>query len=417
MGDQIETTILRPDSASWSADVDALREAVGAPDNVHLIPPHFLKATLPKIGGKIATISKGGEPVGAGFLFPRGDGPDRAGYTLRIHWKDQSAVSESDAENAAASLPEEIRLAGVTAYDPTAPLAMTGSSVLQDGDLTIEEPDAQGAEAVRWLQDEIWKPETDYLYPIDIHSPAFRPGTSLLARVGGEPVAFLFGFYKLGGPKIPAQLAEEYRTDLRLESQLMGVLPAHRSRGLGFLLKKTQALLARKDGIDVVNWTVDPLQYGNAVLNFTKLRGVAFDHYPDYYAFRNALNQTAASRFNITWLVWSPHVQATLETGGGGRPVDLADRPRVRRVNQGPGFLILTADDPEIAVEVPADWTAVQGTSAALAREWREATDTLLQQYIGADEGKYAVTDAARDGDRRYLLAKRVTPSLLATYL
>ncbi|HZO28992.1 MAG TPA: hypothetical protein VFH48_23720, partial [Chloroflexota bacterium] len=64
MSDQIETTLLHPDSPSWAADVDALREAVGAPDNVHLIPPHFLKATLPKIGGKIATISKGSELVG-----------------------------------------------------------------------------------------------------------------------------------------------------------------------------------------------------------------------------------------------------------------------------------------------------------------------------------------------------------------
>ena len=327
MGDEIEATLLDPYSESFPGDVDALREAVGAPNNVHLIPPHFLKATLPKIGGKIATITRGGEPVGAGFLFPRGDGPESAGFTLRLHWKDHSAVAESDAESAAASLPEEIRLAGVTAYDPTAPLAMTGSVVYQDGDLTIETPDAKGAEEIRWLQDQIWKPEIDYLYPVDIHSPAFRPGTSLVARVGGEPVAFLFGFYKLGGPKLPARLAEAYRTDLRLESQLMGVLPAHRARGLGFLLKKTQAILAQQDGLDVVNWTVDPLQYGNAVLNFSKLRGIAFDHYPDYYAFRNALNQTAASRFNITLLVRSPHVQEALDGGGQGRPVDLADRP------------------------------------------------------------------------------------------
>ena len=417
MGNEIEATLLQPDSPSWAGDVDALREAVGAPNNIHLIPPHFLKATLPKIGGKIATITRGGEPVGAGFLFPRGDGPDSAGYTLRLHWKDQAAVAETDAEAAAASLPEEIRLAGVTAYDPTAPLAMTGSVVYQDGDLTIETPDARGAEEIRWLQDQIWKPETDYLYPVDIHSPAFRPGTSLVARVGGKPVAFLFGFYKLGGPKLPARLAEAYRTDLRLESQLMGVLPAHRARGLGFLLKKTQAILAQQDGVDVVNWTVDPLQYGNAVLNFNKLRGIAFDHYPDYYAFRNALNQTAASRFNITSLVRSPRVQAALDGGGQGRPGDLADRPDVRRVNDGPGDPILSADDPEIAVEVPADWTTVQGESAALAQEWRQATDTLFQAYVGSDDGKYAVTDAARDGDRRYLLLKRVTPSLLATYL
>ena len=59
----------------------------------------------------------------------------------------------------------------------------------------------------------------------------------------------------------------------------------------------------------------------------------------------------------------------------------------------------------------------ITGSSAALAQEWREVTDSLLQNYIGADEGKYAVTDAARDGDRRYLLAQRVTPSLLAEYL
>jgi predicted GNAT superfamily acetyltransferase len=153
------------------------------------------------------------------------------------------------------------------------------------------------------------------------------------------------------------------------------------------------------------------------VLNFTRLRGIAFDHYPDYYPFRNALNQVAASRFNITWLVRSPHVGAALAGEGEARPVDLTGRTDVRRVNQGPGDLILTADDPEIAVEVPSDWTAIQGTSVALAQEWREASDTILAHYIGADEGRYAVTDAARDGDRRYLLAKRVTPSLLAAYL
>ena len=417
MGDEIEATLLDPDSESWPGDVDALREAVGAPHNIHLIPPHFLKATLPKIGGKIAVFSKGGTPVGAGFLFPRGDGERGEGYTLRLHWNGQAEVPESAAEAAAASLPEPIRLAGVTAYDPTVPLAMHGTVVYQDGDLTIETPDARGAEDIRWLQNEIWRPETDYLYPVDIHSPAFRPGTSLLARVGGEPAGFLFGFYKLGGPAIPADLAATYRTDLRLESQLMGVLPVHRARGLGFLLKKTQALLAIHDGIDTVNWTVDPLQYGNAVLNFNKLRGVAFDHYPDYYAFRNALNQTAASRFNITWLVKSHHVQAGLEAGGRGQPVDLADRPDVRRVNDGPSSPIFTADDREIAVEVPADWTSVQLESASLAQEWREVTDTLFQHYIGADAGKYAVTAAARDGNRRYLLAVRVSPSLLATYL
>jgi predicted GNAT superfamily acetyltransferase len=411
---EIEATVLNPDAPSFSDGVDTLRGDLGAPNNVYLIPPHFLKATLPKIGGKVVAFSCGGKLIGGGFLFPRSDGRAGPRYTLRLYRPASPSPSASD-DAILASLPGPISCGGVVAYDPAARHEMAGAVVFQEGDLSIGTPDTRGAEAVRWLQDEIWKPEADYLYPVDIHAPDFRPGTSLLARVGGQPAGFLFGFFKLGGPKLPPLLAEKYRVDLRLESQLLGVLPSQRSRGLGYLLKKTQAILARRDGIDVVNWTVDPLQYGNAVLNFTKLRGIAFDHYPDYYPFRNALNQVAASRFNISWLVNAKQVREALDGTADTRPVDLTRRDDVRRVNQGPASLDFGANDAEIAFEVPADWDAVQSTSAAQA--WREATDALFQHYLGADDGQYAITDAARHGDRRYLLAKRVTPSLLAAYL
>ena len=38
-------------------------------------------------------------------------------------------------------------------------------------------------------------------------------------------------------------------------------------------------------------------------MNFGRLKEVASGSYPDYYAFRNVLNQVAASRLGITWLV------------------------------------------------------------------------------------------------------------------
>ena len=96
-------------------------------------------------------------------------------------------------------------------------------------------------------------------------------------------------------------------------------------RGLATALKSAQAELARQAGIDVVNWTADPLQWPNAVLNFGRLRAVAFEFLPDYYAFRNELNRVAASRVALTWLVDSPRVRQGLAEPIGGTVPDLAN--------------------------------------------------------------------------------------------
>jgi len=165
------------------------------------------------------------------------------------------------------------------------------------GELDVGKPDAQEALAARTLQQEIWGSEPDDLYPAHIYSTDFRAGTTLVARLGGEPVGFLIGFFKFGGSALPATWSQKYRDDFRLESQVLGVLRKHRGRGIGTALKQIQAENARREGIDVVNWTVDPLQYGNAILNLGRLKAVALDFYPDYYAFRNLLNQAPASRF------------------------------------------------------------------------------------------------------------------------
>src|SRR2546430_14707361 len=68
--------ILDPKDADWPRHVDDLRTRLGAPHNPSLFPPHFLKATFPKIGGRIALY--GG---GAAFPFP----PGPAAYTAPYH--------------------------------------------------------------------------------------------------------------------------------------------------------------------------------------------------------------------------------------------------------------------------------------------------------------------------------------------
>jgi hypothetical protein len=40
------------DGINASFDIDNIRQELGAPHNPLLFPPHFLKSTFPKIGGK-----------------------------------------------------------------------------------------------------------------------------------------------------------------------------------------------------------------------------------------------------------------------------------------------------------------------------------------------------------------------------
>ena len=113
----------------------------------------------------------------------------------------------------------------------------------------------------------IWGSEPDFLYPADIHSSNFRAGTSTLATHNGQPIGFLFGFYKFQGSELPEEWVSRFQGAFRIESQLMVVLPEVRNKGVGFLLKKLQAENALREGIRIINWTVDPLQFGNAVLS------------------------------------------------------------------------------------------------------------------------------------------------------
>lgn len=403
-------TLLNPKGRSWSAQVHRLQPLLGAPDNPYLLPSHFLETTLPRIGGQVAVVKDGRRIVGAGFLFPRGLRAGLREFTLRFHQADPAFGI--DQERLTAELEARLGHSRVVFYDPQADLQYERTTQRIEG-LEVGKPNAEEAMAARALQQEIWGSEPDDLYPADIYSSGFRAGTALVARLGGEPVGFLIGFYKFGGSRLPATWSQKYRGDFRLESQVLGVLRTHRGRGIGSALKQIQAENARREGIDVVNWTVDPLQYGNAILNFGRLKAVAFDFYPDHYAFRNLLNQVPASRLGITWLVRSGRVGRALSGASRASILDLRENRAIRRINDGWAEPHFEEDTQSIALEIPASWTGLQREHLEEALRWREVTDRLLQHYVGCEEGKYVVTGVGRDGNRKYLIAERVDSALL----
>jgi predicted GNAT superfamily acetyltransferase len=400
----------------WAEEVERLRGAFGAPWNPLLFPQHFLASTFPKIGGQLARFEQEGALIAVGSLFPRGVRPDaRRIYTLRFH-----PVRKGESGAWVRPLLPEIGAtlggAKIVFYDPAQPHQFERTNRVLPQGIGIGTPSDEEAQTIRHLQETIWGAEDDALYPADLHSLGFGAGTTLVARQEGQIVGFLFGFYRFRGSPLPPEWDALYGGNLRLESQLLGVLPTVRKRGVGFLLKRAQAEDAREQGIGIVNWTVDPLQFSNAVLNFGRLKALAFDFYPEHYNFRNALNQVAASRFGITWLVQTGRVRAALAADRGGTIVDLATTPAITRVNAGAAMPRLDADAPTIAIEIPANWNAVQRDDLGLALRWRETTDRLFAHYLGCAPGRYAVTGVGQDGDARFLLAERITPEFLARF-
>lgn len=396
-----------------AAAIDALRAQLGAPDNPSLFPAHFLKATFLKIGGRIVRLSTPEGSLGVGFLFPRALSERGRHYTLRLHRLDPHTSHSTWTLDVITRAVATRIGAEVTAHDVAAPASFRPATPSSEG-LTIAEPSAHDAIAIRALQQQIWNARADDLYPSDLHSLEFAAGTSLIAKVDGQPAGFLFGFFEFDGPPLPARLAARHPAAFRLESQLMAVLPAHGGKGIGKALKLRQAELARRRHVHVVNWTFDPLQFVNASLNLRQLGGVVFHFHGHYYQFANDLNRTPASRVNLTWLIDAAATR-TAPARRTARATALSERPDIVRLNAGAERIAAAGGAQFIAIEVPGNWTALQRDAAQreLALRWRETTDALLGEYLGPDEGRYALTDVGEDSGRCYLIGERVDDILL----
>lgn len=395
-------------TADWMPQVEHLYAQLGYPNNPTLFPPHFTQVVLPKLGGRIVVLGAPAQEWGVGFLFPRALEQGKPSYTLRFHALAENAFAA--AIELLPTLQTELNAADIVLYDPQAEhtYAATHHAL---GSMDIGRPSQDETQSMRRNHQSIWGSPPEFLYPTDIHSREFRLGTSLVSRVDGEVAGFLFGFYKLGGSRLPADWDARFNGGWRLESQAMGVLPAHRGKRIAYLLKWQQAVQAREEGIGVINWTADPLQYPNAALNFGLLRAVAFDHYTDLYPFRNELNQVPASRFGLTWLVGSPRVQRLPSEKVRAAVLALNEHPDVQRITRG-AEVLCEPTAARIAIEIPANWTASQRDDVEQAQHWRETTDHIFQRHIGLEAGQYVITGAATDGDRRYLVGERADQAL-----
>ena len=198
-------------------------------------------------------------------------------------------------------------------------------------------------------------------------------------------------------------------------SHMLGVTAEARSLGLGTRLKVAQREATLAMGLDLVEWTYDPLQAANAHLNFAKL-GVVVNEYEEniYGESSSPLHRgTPTARFVAEWHLREPHVERRISSQGGvlmrdagvaSAPVVNPSRPGERWIQPVDGNLSLT--DRRLLVEIPVGFSDMQRDAPDLALEWRLATRRIFQAYLGHG---YRVVDfflARHAGRGQYLLAR-----------
>jgi predicted GNAT superfamily acetyltransferase len=99
-----------------------------------------------------------------------------------------------------------------------------------------------------------------------------------------------------------------------LHSHMTAVLPEFRDRGVGRRLKLFQRQDALKRGIDLVEWTFDPLEIKNAHFNLVRLGAVARRLIPNCYGVTKSPLHAGlpTDRLVAEWWLGSERVRSTL---------------------------------------------------------------------------------------------------------
>jgi predicted GNAT superfamily acetyltransferase len=197
-------------------------------------------------------------------------------------------------------------------------------------------------------------------------------------------------------------------------SHMLGVLERARDAGTGRLLKLEQRRRALGMGLDLIEWTYDPMQALNAHLNLARLGATVSEYEVNIYGESSSpLHRgTPTDRFVAEWELRAPRVEARI-AGGPPAPCPLFETAAAALRTKPAGDWIacegvdLDLDAPRVTLEIPMGFGALQAREPGLARTWRQATRDVFLAYFGRG---YRVTEFQLDRVNRrgtYLLESR----------
>ena len=224
------------------------------------------------------------------------------------------------------------------------------------------------------LQKEVWNFTDAELVPLRMFVVAEKVGGQVMgAFAGNDMVGFALSVPGTRSGKV------------YLHSHMLAVRADHRNRGLGRRLKLFQREEALSRGIELIEWTFDPLEIKNAYLNIERLGAVARRYNLNQYGITSSPLQGGlpSDRLIAEWWLKSKRVETLLAAG------------------KNPPFTT------EGAIEVPAqiyEWKAAAETRDR-AREVQERNrDQFLRHFTGG----LAVLGYERDagGNGKFLMGR-----------
>lgn len=262
--------------------------------------------------------------------------------------------------------------------------------ILRRGGIEVEQlttPDEMLV--IQEMQREIWgygEPGADPPYPARaLFSLVESGGLVSVARWRGEAAGFGVAWLGVHAPK----------REIYLHSQLVGVRPRFRRRGIALAVKEHQAEFARSQGIRWIRWTFDPLRAQNARLNLHRLGAVACTYRENYYGAISSRFQAGdpSDRLIAEWDITSGRVAARL---GGRLPDPPRGLPAAIECTRDRDGRVVTLDwspdlrDASIKLEIPAQIDALRLSDPRAAGLWRRQVRECFQHYFARG---YAATD------------------------
>ncbi len=180
---------------------------------------------------------------------------------------------------------------------------------------------------------------------------------------------------------------------LKLHSHITCVRPDLQGRSVGFAVKQDQRAWALARGIDVIEWTTDPLVRRNGFFNLQKLGAEMIGYHVDFYgAMADGLNAGEESdRVVVRWSLRDERAvvasEGALDAPDDGESTVILDESGVSARPALAGR--------SVRAWVPADIVRMRADESQQAHAWRVA---LRNSFGGAIHAGFRAIGMTRDG-------------------